>query len=154
MEESKEKGLFYLIRERVKKEKNRPKEISPETRKRNIKKWCTFYRRNINLYASRHLKIRLHPFQHIILYLMGVSQVFFAICSRGLSKSFLTALYGMCKCLLYPYSEVHITSSTIPQATKMMKEKMEGELCKKLSPVLKYYYEHESIKFHYGKSLR
>lgn len=86
MEESKEKGLFYLIRERVKKEKNRPKEINPETRKRNIKKWCTFYRRNINLYASRHLKIRLYPFQHIILYLMGISQVFFAICSRGLSK--------------------------------------------------------------------
>ena len=103
-------------------------------KKENVKKWCSFYRRNINLYASRHLRIKLHPFQHIMLYLMGVSQVFFAVCSRGLSKTFIVGLYAICKCLLYPYSEVHLTSSTIPQATKMVKDKMENELCKKLSP--------------------
>ena len=116
-----------------------------------VKRWCSFYRRNINLYANRHLKIRLHPFQHIMLYLMGVSQVFFAICSRGLSKTFIVGLYAICKCLLFPYSEVHLTSSTIVQATKMVKDKMENELCKKLSPILKYYYDNELIKFHYGK---
>ena len=117
----------------------------------NIKKWVSFYRRNINLYASRHLMIKLHPFQHIMLYLMGVSQVFFAICSRGVSKTFIVGLYAICKCLLYPYSEVHLTSSTIVQATKMVKDKMENELCKKLSPILKYYYNNDLIKFHYGK---
>lgn len=120
-------------------------------KKENVKKWCSFYRRNINLYASRHLKIKLHPFQHIMLYLMGVSQVFFAVCSRGLSKTFIVGLYAICKCLLYPYSEVHLTSSTIPQATKMVKDKMENELCKKLSPVLKYYYNKDLIAFHYSK---
>ena len=72
---------------------------------------------------------------------MGVSQVFFAMCSRGLAKTFDVALYGMCKCLLFPYSEVVLTATTIKQAEKMVREKMEGELCKKLSPVLKYYYE-------------
>ena len=122
-------------------------------KKENIKKWCSFYRRNINLYASRHLQIKLHPFQHIILYLMGVSQVFFAICSRGLSKTFVCGLYAICKCLLYPYSEVHLTSSTIPQATKMVKDKMENELCKKLSPILKYYYQKDLIVFHYGDEI-
>ena len=149
--ENKETGLFKLIKERVKKEKNRPKELDPQVKRNNVKKWCTFYRRNINLYASRHLKVRLHPFQHIMMYLMGVSQVFFAICSRGLSKTFIVGFFAMCKCLLYPYSEVHLTSSTISQATKMVKDKMENELCKKLSPILKYYYEHDLIKFHYGK---
>ena len=120
-------------------------------KKENIKRWCSFYRRNINLYACRHLKIKLHPFQHIMLYLMNVSQVFFAVCSRGLSKTFIVATYAICKCLLYPYSEVHLTSSTIPQATKLVKDKMENELCKKLSPVLKYYYEKDLIAFHYSK---
>lgn len=119
-------------------------------KKENIKKYCSFYRRNINLYASRHLMIRLHPFQHIMLYLMGISQIFFAICSRGLSKTFICGLFAFCKCLLYPYSEVHLTSSTIPQATKMVKDKCENELCKKLSPILKYYYEKGLIIFHYG----
>lgn len=124
-----------------------------QKKKNNIKKWCSLYRRNINLYASRHLMIRLHPFQHIMLYLMGASQVFFAICSRGLSKTFIVGLYSVCKCLLFPYSEVHLTSSTIPQATKMVKEKIEGELCKKLSPVLNYYYKKGLIVFHYGDEI-
>lgn len=53
--------------------------------------------------------------------------------------------------MLFPYSEVHLTSSTIAQATKMVKDKMENELCKKLSPILKYYYDNELIEFHYGK---
>lgn len=117
----------------------------------NVKKWCSFYRRNINLYANRHLQIKLHPFQHIMLYLMGVSQVFFAICSRGLSKSFIVALYAICKCLLFPYSEVHLTATTINQAKKMVKNKMEDELCGKLSPILKYYKDKGLITFHYGK---
>ena len=86
MENNDETGLFKLIKERVRKEENRPKELDPQIKRNNVTKWCTFYTRNINLYASRHLKIRLHPFQHIMLYLMGISQVFFAICSRGLSK--------------------------------------------------------------------
>lgn len=61
--------------------------LTKEQKRKNTIRWCTFYRRNINLYAQRHLLIKLHPFQHIMLYLMGVSQVFFAICSRGLSKN-------------------------------------------------------------------
>lgn len=125
--------------------------LTDKQKRENVKKWTSFYRRNMNLYASRHLQIKLKPFQHIMLYLISVSQVFFAICSRGAGKTFILALYGFCKCLLFPYSEVHLTSSTIPQATKMLKDKAEGELCKKLSPILKYYYEQGLIIFHYGK---
>ena len=146
-----ENVILKLIAERRKKEKERPKGLDLETKKQNIKRWTTFYRRNINLYASRHLMIRLHPFQHIMLYLMGVSQVFFAICSRGLSKSFICGLFAICKCCLYPYSEVHLTATTLNQAKKMVSEKMEGELCKKLSPVLNHYYKQGLIEFHYGK---
>ena len=51
----------------------------------------------------------------------------------------------MTHALLFPYAEIVITSSTIPQATKMVKKKMEDELCKKLSSVLKYYYDNGDI---------
>ena len=68
-------------------------------------------------------------------------------------KSFIVALYAICKCLLYPYSEVHLTATTIPQAKKMITEKMEGELCKKLSPLLKYYYDLGLIEFHTGDEI-
>ena len=86
MENNKETGLFKLIKERVRKEKNRPKELDPQIKRNNVKKWCTFYRRNINLYSIIHLQIRLHPFLHLFLFLIFIIQVFFAICSRGLSK--------------------------------------------------------------------
>lgn len=46
---------------------------------------------------------------------------------------------------LYPYAEVVITSSTIPQAAKMVEKKIRDELIKKLSPYLLYMYEHEYI---------
>lgn len=145
------KELSQLIKERKQKESDRPKAITREQKSENIVKWTTFYRRNINLYANQRLKIKLHPFQHIMLYLMGVSQVFFAVCSRGLSKSFIVALFALCKALLFPYSEIHLTAVTINQAKKMVKNKMEDELCGKLSPVLKYMKEQGLIKFHYGK---
>ena len=151
MDNKNDSTLLRLIKERKKKEVNKPKSISQEDARENIKKWTSFYRRNINLYASRHLMIRIHPFQHIMLYLMGTSQMFFAMCSRGLAKTFDVALYAMCKCLIFPYSEVVLTATTINQASKMVKEKMEGELCKKLSPVLKHYYDNGLIKFSFGK---
>jgi hypothetical protein len=145
------KELVELLNQRHKKEETRPKNITDEQKEQNIVNWCSFYRRNINLYASQRLVINIHPFQHIMLYLMGVSQIFMAICSRGLSKTFGVGLFAVCKCLLYPYSEVHLTSSTINQAKKMVSDKIERELCDKLSPVLKYMKDNGLIKFHYGK---
>lgn len=56
----------------------------------------------------------------------------------------------MITCLLYPYSECVITATTIKQAKKMVEEKIEGELIKKLSPVLLYYYQQGLIKISYS----
>ena len=146
-----ESDLVKLIKQRKQKEEERPKELSDEEKEENVIHWVTFYRRNMNIFAERYLGIHLYPFQHLMLYLMSVSQVFFAICSRGLSKSFMAGLFAMCKMLLYPYSEIHITSSTIPQAKKLMTEKIENELCKKLSPILKEYVDRGLLVFHDSK---
>lgn len=147
-----EVSISSLISERKRKneeKRRRDKKIPWEQRKENIIEWITLYRRNWNLYAVYRLMISLYPFQHVMLYLMGISNTFFAICSRGLSKTFIVGLGAMIHAMLYPYAEVVITSSTIGQAKKMVEKKMENELCKKLSPVLQYYYEHGDIKFSY-----
>lgn len=140
-----------LLTQHKKREKNRPKSIDKNTKNKRTKQWCTFYRRNINLYASERLKIKLKPFQHIMLYLMGKSDVFFAICSRGLSKSFIVALYCLCKALLYPYSEIVVVSSTIDQANKIIDNKIDKELIGKLSPVLQWMKKNELIKVSHPK---
>lgn len=77
--------------------------------------------------------------------MMGISDEFFAICTRGAAKSFLVGIGAMCELCLKPYSEIVITSSTIPQAAKLVEKKIRDEIIKKLSPYLLYMYEHEYI---------
>ena len=142
--------LEELIRQ--KKQRQKKKHIlTKEERKRQVRDWCTFYRRNWNIYARDRLGINLKPFQEIMLYLLGISNVFFMMCGRGQSKTFMAALAAFIKCLLYPHSEVVLTATTIKTAKKMVKEKMEGELCDRFSPVLNWMYKNGLIKFFYNE---
>ena len=111
----------------------------------NIIEWCTLFRRNWHIFADMILMIKLKPFQTFMLWLMGISNTFFAICSRGLSKSWLVSLGAIIKMLLFPYTHVVITSSTIAQANKIVEKKIRDELIKKLSPYLLYLYEKDWI---------
>lgn len=63
------------------------------------------------------------------------------------------AIYAIATALLKPYSEIHITATTIPQAKKMVQEKMDREACEKLSPVLKYLKDQGKIVFKYGDQI-
>lgn len=112
---------------------------------KNIIEWATLFRRNWHIYVDMVLRVKLRPIQQIMIYLMGVSDNFFAICSRGTSKSFLVALGAIVKFMLYPYSEIIITASTIPQANRIAEDKIRDELIKKLSPYLLYLYNKELI---------
>lgn len=111
----------------------------------NAIEWITLFRRNWHIFVDMVLQIKLKPFQMLMIYLMGISDVFFAICSRGLSKSFIVSLAAIVKMLLFPYSEIIITASTIPQANVLVEKKIRDELIKKLSPYLLYLYEKEYL---------
>lgn len=75
--------LEELIVEQRKRRKKRKRKLTKDERKRQIRDWCTFYRRNWDIYATDRLQINLKPFQAIVLYLIGVSDVFYLMCSRG-----------------------------------------------------------------------
>lgn len=111
----------------------------------NAIEWITLFRRNWHIYADMILGIKLKPFQQVMIYLMGASDVFFAICSRGLSKTFIAGLAAIIKMLLYPYSEIVITASTISQANIIVEAKIRDELIKKLSPYLLNLYDKEYL---------
>lgn len=116
-----------------------------QKQKENAKKWITRYRRNWDLFAEEVLQIKLYQLQKFSLHMMGVSLEYDEIATRGSAKSFRVALGALCAFCLYPYSEIVITSSTVPQASKLVEKKMRDELIKKLSPYLLYMYEHEYI---------
>lgn len=118
--------------------------LTPKQRS-NAKKWVTRYRRNWDIFAEEILQIKLYPLQKFSLHMMGVAQEYNEIATRGAAKSFRVALAAICAFCLYPYSEIVITSSTIPQASRLVEKKIRDEIIKKLSPYLLYMYEHEYI---------
>lgn len=127
------------------------KEISYDEKKDRIKNWCTIYRRNWDIYVEKELGVKLKWFQQVAMYLICISDVFFFFCSRGNSKSFLSALASVVQCMIYPDSEVVLTATTIKTAKKFVEKKIEGELCTKFSPKLKYLYKKGLIKFKYDQ---
>lgn len=118
------------------------KKFSPDTFLGNPKnvdhfmQWVTFFRRNLHRFAMDYLGIKLHLYQIIMLYLMGINQFIVVIASRASAKSFIIALYACCRCILYPNSMVVLASSTKGQSKLLVSEKIQKELMS-LSPVLR-----------------
>ena len=117
-----------------------------EDKEEKIIEWNTLFRYNWDIYAEFYLKIPLKPYQRAALHEIGVSDSFFWRAGRNGAKSFITGLAALIKLLLYPNCFVVITASTVDQANKIVSDKIEREIIKKLSPYLLYLYENDWIK--------
>lgn len=87
----------------------------------NFSDWIIYWRLNIHRFVKEYMGLNIYLFQEILLYLMDspssqsiTSFIFFA--SRGLGKSFLTMVFCIAKCILYPGIKIKVASSTIRQA--------------------------------------
>lgn len=98
-------------------------------------KWNTFMKENYDIFAVWYLGLDLFLYQKIMLHLMGKTTLGIIIASRGISKSFLLAIYACIKCILEPMSIIVISSATRGQSMLILKEKIQNELCK-MSPAL------------------
>ena len=94
----------------------------------NIIDWCTFYRRNIHRFIEHYFGIKLHLYQVIMIYLMNLCPTVVVVCSRAVSKSFLTSLFSCAICVLYPNSKVVVTAKLKQTARLLVSEKIEKEL--------------------------
>lgn len=119
--------------------------LSPD-KEQKIIEWNTLFRYNWDIYAEFFLGVPLKPYQRSALHEIGVSDTFFWRAGRNGAKSFITGLAALIKLLLYPNCFVVITASTVDQANKIVNEKIEREIIKKLSPYLLYLYENDWIK--------
>lgn len=144
------KGVHNLIHQKKNRQKNQISELSPEEDLKHTIAWTTYFRRNLDRFAEEYLGLKLKFYQKIMLYLMGISHVFVAICSRGTAKTYIMSVFAICKCLLYPKSKVVITASTLDQAGLIVREKISGELVDD-SGILQYLIEHGDMKIKEGK---
>ena len=96
--------------------------------------WGAFFRQNPEIFAEKYLHLRLRRFQKILLHMMFWSTVFVFIACRGIGKTFLSAIYCVIRCILWPGTKICIASGTRGQAINVL-EKILYEL-KPLSPEL------------------
>ena len=98
--------------------------------------WITFFRRNMHRCAMDYLGIKLYPYQSLMLYLLGICDLFNTVGSRCIAKSFIIGLYSCCHAILYPHSEIVIVSATVKQAELIITKKIQDELMRS-SPQLR-----------------
>ena len=91
--------------------------------------WAAFYRKNPQRFCKDYLNITLKLFQKILLYAMMCNNYFMYIASRGQGKTWLTALFCVVRCILFPGSKICIASSTRPQANQVLL-KITDDFCK------------------------
>lgn len=105
-----------------------------ETIWNNAVRDAAFYRKNPHLFARDYLHLDLRLFQRILLILMNYYFVFIFIAARGLGKTFLTSIFCVIRCILWPGTKIVIASGTKGQAIQVL-EKVQLELVQK-SPEL------------------
>lgn len=115
--------------------------LSNPTNVHNTLLWSTFFRRNLHRLATDYLLIKLHVYQQLILYLMGISQLIVIIACRAAAKSFIIALYGCCVAISRPGSMIVLGSATRGQSRLIITEKIKNELMN-MSPVLRREIDH------------
>lgn len=84
--------------------------------------WGAYYRENPDVFAEDYLHLQLKWFQKMLLVMMFWSETFVFIACRGLGKTYLSAIYCVTRCILYPGTIVCIASGTRGQATNVLEK--------------------------------
>lgn len=82
--------------------------------------WCSYYRANPHRFCEDYLNIQLKLFQKILIFMMNVSTHFMYIAARGQGKTYLTAVFCVVRCILYPGTQIRVVSKTRNQASEVL----------------------------------
>jgi len=88
-----------------------------------IRSWVTFYRLNPSFFIEHYMGVKLYAYQRFFINLISRSTEFVAIASRASAKSWLIAVYSICRSILYPGTTIALLSSTKAQAGLIISEK-------------------------------
>lgn len=119
----------------------------------------TYYRRNLHRFATEYFGFRLHWYQLIVLYFLGIVDIFVDVASRATAKSFIIGVYAVCKAVLYPGSLINLSSGTRGEAALLINKKIIGELIPRsarLRAEIEAYSDNETypwVKFKNGSEI-
>lgn len=123
-----EKLKFYKHRKISKTKDDKKRESKSTKKKNNIKNWVSFYRLNMEIFIEHYLGLRLFTFQKVLIHLMDKYPFFMFIATRGIGKSYITALYACSRAILYPNTLIVIVAGSKKQAGLIVTHKIALEL--------------------------
>lgn len=87
-----------------------------------------YFRENPHRFATYFLNLNLKPFQEILICEMMRNNFFNYNASRSQGKTYLTSIYCVIRCILYPGTRICVASATLKQALAVLK-KITEDLC-------------------------
>lgn len=84
--------------------------------------WCSYYRENPHRFAKDYLHLDLRIFQKILIVMMNIDVIFVLIGARGIGKTFLSAVFCVIRCILYPGTKICIASGTRGQSINVLEK--------------------------------
>lgn len=86
-----------------------------------IAKRCAYYRSNPSRFVEDFIPgLTLKWFQKILLWAMMNYDAFYFVAARGLGKTYLVALFAVCRCILYPQTKIVACSYTFKQGKEIV----------------------------------
>ena len=101
--------------------------------------WAGYWRQNPQRFAEDYIGVNLRLYQKFLLYMMNKVSIFMYIAARGAGKSWIIALYCVMRCILYPNTNIVISSGTKLQAKLIISEK-----------IVSLYNDHETVRAEIG----
>lgn len=112
--------------------KKSEKQIATEKSNRileGVAVWAAFYRYNPQRFAKDYLNIQLKLFQKILIFAMMHNVHFMFWAARSLGKTWLTALFCVIRCILFPQTKICVASSVRSQGNEVL-QKIEDDFMK------------------------
>lgn len=91
--------------------------------------WASFYRSNPQRFVKDYLNVQLRTFQKFLIYAMMHNNHFMFWAARSIGKTWLTALFCIVRCILFPQTKICVASGTRIQANEVL-AKIEDDFMK------------------------
>lgn len=96
-----------------------------QKRDRAVIRRAAFYRENPHRFCKDYLGLNLKLFQQILIVMMNYNNFFMYLASRGQGKTFITAIFCVVRCILYPGTVICVAAGTRGQASEVIKKIIE-----------------------------
>lgn len=99
-------------------------------RMEGVARWASYYRENPQRFVKEYLNITLKLFQKFLIYAMMHNNHFMFWACRSLGKSWLTALFSVCRCILFPNTKISVCCCVRSQGNKVLRKITEDFMVK------------------------